>query len=318
MASALLYSQNNRPIAFASKTLTDVETRYVNIEREYLSVCCGLEKFHTYIYGKHVTVQNDCKPLEMIQRKPIHTAPPRLQCMLLRLQQYDYTIQYVPRQNMVLADRLSRFPSPCKNVLIELHQNIHALNFHPDRLLIIQGAIECDPILSAVYRVTLDSWPNRVQDVPHLARHFWSLRDELTIEDGVLMKGNCVCITPELHDRTLYDWHDSHQCIEKMTHITRPNIHWPGIDGDISDYVRRCTICTKYKASQATQPMLPHNIPDSPWQELAADYFMHKNKDYLLIADTFSKYPFIYKVHSKTTESIIHYLQDLFSQFGKP
>ena len=64
--------------------------------------------------------------------------------------------------------------------------------------------------------------------------------------------------------------------------------------------------------------MLPRDIPDSPWQELAADYFKHKSKDYLLIANTFSKYPFIYKVHSKTTDSIIHCLQDLFSQFGKP
>ena len=54
--------QNNRPIAFASKTLTDVETRYVNIEREYLSVWLGLEKFHTYMYGKHIKVQNDHEP----------------------------------------------------------------------------------------------------------------------------------------------------------------------------------------------------------------------------------------------------------------
>ena len=47
LGTALL--QNNRPIAFASKTLTDVETRYTNIERECLSVCFGLEKFHTYV-----------------------------------------------------------------------------------------------------------------------------------------------------------------------------------------------------------------------------------------------------------------------------
>ena len=70
LGAALL--QNNRPIAFASKTLTDIETRYANIERECLSICYGLEKFHTYGYGKHVIVQNDHKPLEMFQRKPIH------------------------------------------------------------------------------------------------------------------------------------------------------------------------------------------------------------------------------------------------------
>ena len=75
--------QNNRPIAFASKTLTDVETRYANLEHECLSVVFGLEKFHTYIYGRHITVFNDHKHLEMITKKPIHAAPPRLQRMLL-------------------------------------------------------------------------------------------------------------------------------------------------------------------------------------------------------------------------------------------
>ena len=51
---------------------------------------------------------------------------------------------------------------------------------------------EHDPIHSAVYRMTLNGWPDRVHDVPHLACHFWSLRDELTIEDGVLLKGKRV------------------------------------------------------------------------------------------------------------------------------
>ena len=88
--------QGNSPRVFARKTLTDVETRYANIERECLSMCFGLERFHTYVYGKHVIVQNDHKPLEIIQRKPIHPALPRLQCMCLRLQKYGYAIQYIP------------------------------------------------------------------------------------------------------------------------------------------------------------------------------------------------------------------------------
>ena len=52
-------------------------------------------------------LQNDYKPLEMIQRMPIDVVPPRLQCILLRLQKYDYIIQYVPGKDMVLADILS-------------------------------------------------------------------------------------------------------------------------------------------------------------------------------------------------------------------
>ena len=78
-----------------------------NIELECLSLCFGLEKFRTYVYGHHITVQNDHKPLKMIQKKPIHAAPPHLQCMLLHLQKYDYTIVYRPGKEMVSVDHLS-------------------------------------------------------------------------------------------------------------------------------------------------------------------------------------------------------------------
>ena len=64
--------------------------------------------------------------------------------------------------------------------------------------------------------------------------------------------------------------------------------------------------------------MLPRDVPDSPWQELAADFFTHNHKEYLLIADTFSIYPFIYQTSSKTAESIIKKLQNLISQYGPP
>ena len=149
LGTALL--QNNRPTAFASKTLTDMETRYANIEYKCLSVVFGLETFHTYIYGRHITVFNDYKPLEMITKKPIHAAPPRLQRMLLQLQKYDYMLIYKPGKEMTLADRLSRFPSNKENKLIELHQNIQHLTFTSDRINIIRGSIERDPIWSTVY-----------------------------------------------------------------------------------------------------------------------------------------------------------------------
>ena len=67
--------QSSRPIAFATKMLTDIKTHYANIERECMSVCFGQEKFHTYLYGRHVIINNDDKTLEMIQQKPIHAGP---------------------------------------------------------------------------------------------------------------------------------------------------------------------------------------------------------------------------------------------------
>ena len=69
---------------------------------------------------------------------------------------------------------------------------------------------------------------------------------------------------------------------------------------------------------QAIQPMLPRDIPEGPWQDLEADFFQHNNSEYLLIADRFSKYPFLYKVSSKAAEQITLKLKSLISQYGPP
>ncbi|CAC5354877.1 unnamed protein product [Mytilus coruscus] len=58
--------QDNKPVAYASRSLTDAESRYANIERELLGVLFGLERFNDYTYGKHINVESDHKPLEMI------------------------------------------------------------------------------------------------------------------------------------------------------------------------------------------------------------------------------------------------------------
>ena len=74
--------------AFATRALSDAETRYAQIEKELLAVVFGLEKFHQYTYGRPVTVQSDHKPLEVIVKKPVFKAPKRLQRLLLRLLVY--------------------------------------------------------------------------------------------------------------------------------------------------------------------------------------------------------------------------------------
>ena len=84
--------QDGKPIAFASKSLTGVESRYANIERKLLAVVFACIRFNTYLQGRRFTVQSDHKPLEMIHLKSMHNAPPRLQRMLLQLQKYDMKI----------------------------------------------------------------------------------------------------------------------------------------------------------------------------------------------------------------------------------
>ena len=97
--------QENKPVAFANKSLNETECRYANVERELLAVVYGCERYHTYLYGSN-------KPLQTISLKNLTSAPPRLQRMLLRIQGYDMTIMYRPGRGMLVADAVSRLP--CK------------------------------------------------------------------------------------------------------------------------------------------------------------------------------------------------------------
>ena len=77
--------QAGKSIKFASKSLSDCEIRYANIERDILAVVIGCERFHTYVYGTRFTVESDHKPLEIIILKNLAAAPQRLHQMLLRI-----------------------------------------------------------------------------------------------------------------------------------------------------------------------------------------------------------------------------------------
>ena len=127
-----------------------------------------------------------------------------------------------------------------------------------------------------------------------------------------------MCIPPELYERMLGDLHDNHRGIEKKRHLFPTTVYWPRIESDIADYVNHCKTCTQHKVKQAVQPMLPTDVPDSLWQDLAADFFTYNHKEHFLIVDTFSKYPFIYQTSSKSAKSIIQKLQNLISQYGPP
>lgn len=94
--------KESKPIAFASKSLTETEQHYANIERELLAVMFGCERFQTYIYGCSFEVESDHNPLGMICLKNLTAAPPQLQRMLLRLQEYDMIIKYQPGNEMLL------------------------------------------------------------------------------------------------------------------------------------------------------------------------------------------------------------------------
>ena len=89
-----------------------------------LAAVFGAERFHTYVYGWSFMIESDHKPLESISRKNLADTPAWLQCMMLCLQGYDFTIHYRPGKEMVIPDTLSHFspwPGPDLPLDIAIH-----------------------------------------------------------------------------------------------------------------------------------------------------------------------------------------------------
>ena len=107
--------QGGQPIHYASRALTDTERRYSQIEKEMLSIVYGLTRFHTYTYGRKVTVYNDHKPLATVLKKPVAHNPIRLQRMLCRIMGYDLEFKYVKGKDLLIADTLSRLQTTNQN-----------------------------------------------------------------------------------------------------------------------------------------------------------------------------------------------------------
>ena len=100
-----------RPVAFASRTLSPSEKNYAQVEKEALSLIFGVKKFHQYLYGRRFTLVTDHKPLTAIlgPKKGIPSlAAARLQRWAILLSAYEYSIAYKPSLEHSNADGLSR------------------------------------------------------------------------------------------------------------------------------------------------------------------------------------------------------------------
>ena len=107
LGAALL--QNGQPVAYASRALIPTKTCYAQIEKELLAVVFACDHFEAYVHGGDaIQVETDHQPLVSIMRKPLNSAPGRLQRMLLRLQKYNLNLKHKRGQMMFLADTLSR------------------------------------------------------------------------------------------------------------------------------------------------------------------------------------------------------------------
>ena len=223
--------QEGQPVAFGARGLTPTERNYAQIEKEMLAIVAGCEKFDQYIYGQKVIVETDHKPLVSIYRKPIHNAPKRLQRMLLRLQRYNLDITYKKGKEMYLADALSRAypkgsephstpPSEFCHTIEETDLTEH-LAISRERLQLIRESTAKDPGLKVLMQVVQQGWPHSKSQVPVEAQPYFKSHDELSVQDGLLFKGQRVIIPAALRREMIRKLHSSHMGVESCLRRAR-------------------------------------------------------------------------------------------------
>ena len=314
---------SERPVAFASRSLTKTERKYAQIDKEALSIVWGVKRFHVYLYGRRFTLVTDHKPLTAIfhpkKGVPAMTAA-RLQRYALFLAGFDYDIEYKSTTKHCNADGLSRLPLQQREreeTEIDSSEVFHATQFEllPVTSEAVARETRRDPILARVYESIVKGWSVRIDgDKPYYER-----RNELTVHQGCILWGIRVVSPNKLQDRVLEELHDSHLGVVKMKALARSYVWWPNISGRLEELVKGCDGCQLNQRMPTKAPLHPWEWATAPWQRLHIDYAgPFQNSMFLVVVDAHSKWPEVIPMSSTTTSKTIEVLRDLFARFGIP
>ena len=167
--------QENKPIAFASRSLTETEKNYAQIEKELLAIVFGLHKFHNYVYGRDITVVTDHSSLTYLVKKPLSKAPKRLRNLMLKVQDYNFELIYVPGTKIPIADCLSRNPikSCTYNIECQYISNIKDSDGFMDNLELIRNESKKDSSLMKLQEAIRNGFPSSKNDCDPMIKHFF-------------------------------------------------------------------------------------------------------------------------------------------------
>ena len=315
--------QENQPVAYASRALTITERNYSQVEKELLSVVFACEKFHQYVFGKDITVQNDHKPLLGIMKKPLSKASPRLQRLQMKLSGYRVQLEWLSGSKMVIADMLSRAPVGMAEQTLQddevlIHTLVENLPISAVRIGEMKEATREDTTLQDLKDTVMKGWPRYKRNTPLSIRPYWPIREEINVREEMLFRGDRIIIPYKMRSEMLDIIHESHLGIAKCKARANQVVYWPGMSKDIEEKVEKCSTCLTYRQSNVKEPMKPHSIPGRPWQKLGADLLEWKGKNYLVVADYFSRYPEVELLSQKTAKAVIAQLKSIISRHGIP
>lgn len=322
LGAVLLQRQSTglfQPVEYASRSLTDVEQRYSQTEREALAVVWGCERFHLYLYGIDFDLLTDHKALQAIF-SPASKPPARIERWVLRLQPYRYRVIHVsgPRN---IADCFSRLTQTRTGPSVSSDGGDHYARFvvsHVVPAALKQSDIQKETARDDQLQLVIRSLPTgKKQDCPRPYRMVWQ---ELSVCDDMLLRGNRLVIPQKLRGKVLDLAHEGHQGIVRTKQKLRSSVWWPGVDVDAERLVRSCHACQVVSAGNPPEPMCTSELPLGPWQDVNLDMCgpFPGGESLLVVIDKYSKWVEVETLSSTTTRDITIRLEKMFAGHGFP
>ena len=129
---------------------------------------------------------------------------------------------------MTLPDSLSRIPSNADDHTISLDMKVCHVHFSSAHLMELRILTKEDPVLSMLMGYVINGFPETRRNMHSHTRSYWSFRDEIRTDDGILLKGTRIilsCLTAKF----LQDLHQGHQGITRTQRRARSHVYWPNI-----------------------------------------------------------------------------------------
>ena len=131
----------------------------------------------------------------------------------------------------------------------------------------LQKECEADETINKVIKsIQTNRWGKAEQ-----LRPYRQIKNELTVKDCMILKGNKLIIPAALQKRVLNLAHESHQGIVKTKQLLREKVWWPNIDKDVFDLIKTCHACQVTSIPPREPPVVMTKLPDGPWKQLGMD-----------------------------------------------
>ena len=325
-------------VAYASRSLSPVEQRYSQTEREALACVWACERFHLYVYGAPFTLITDHKLLVHISNNPKAKPPARLERWNLRLQPYNFTIRYEPGK-MNPADYISRHPlqdQPLRERNIaEEYVALLTTSAVPVAMTLaeIQDATLGDPTLQQLAELIRsqqwhsvlnnDSSSNDAKSIDlQDLKAFHKIRHELTVttNNDTILRGSRIVMPASLRHRALQLAHEGHQGLIKTKQLLREKIWFPCIDKQAETLVKHCLPCQSANPENKLEPLKMSPLPSGPWRHVAADFYgpLPSGQTLMVVIDEYSRFVKVETVSSSSAAAVIPKLDKIFATHGIP